>query len=119
MYTDFLGQQISEGDEIVYAQSAYGGGAQLKRAEILKIVPLVPHREKASSYGKPCFMREDQERQAYPTVFQNTLYDDPAKRYVVQIVKEERYGRKDPVTGEAKKKRYTIPHSQHIFRVPA
>lgn len=118
MYTDFLDQPITEGDEIIYAQSAAGGGAQLIRATILRIVALIPHRDTPTRYRMDAYMREDQGGQQYPTVFTNSLYEDPAKRYVIQIFKPERWN-KDPVTGEARKRRYTIPHSQHIFRVPA
>lgn len=115
MYTDFLEQPICEGDEIVYAQSAYGGGAQLKRARILKIVPLIPHRDHPTRGTREVFMREDQANIARPTDFVNDLYADPAKRYVIQIMKEK--WRSQTQGGPAPQK-YTIPQSQHIFKVP-
>jgi len=101
-YTDFVGNPIHEGDEIVYAQSAYGGGAQLHRAIIKKIIPLIPHREYTG------YMREDQATQARATQFRGKQYDDPTKRFVIQI---ERAGYNKVV------KKYTIPHSNHIIKV--
>lgn len=109
MYTDFLGSQISDGDEIVFAQSAYGGGAELHRARIVKVVPLIPHRDGSG------YMREDQANNRHPTKFTHKRYEDATKRFVVQIMRER--WRSSRQGGPAPQK-YTIPHSNSIVRVP-
>lgn len=79
-YTDYLGQPLQTGDEIVYALG--GASATLGRAVIAELVPLVPHRDYPNDPN--ALMREDQARVKYPTRFGYTHRPDD-KRYVVKI----------------------------------
>jgi hypothetical protein len=116
MYTDFVDQPIHEGDEIVYAQSAYGGGAQLHRATIHKLIPLIPHRDGRADR----FMREDQARKASCTEFRGEQYNDPSKRFVIQVMRKKWVGtRRTGSDNPYQEQRYTIPHSNHVIRVPS
>lgn len=87
-YTDFLGKPLNEGDEIIFAIGNGYGGPSMERARVTKLVALVPH-PKSSTYGT-CWAREDQLNKESPTRFSGVDLDDPAKRYVVQVMRIKR-----------------------------
>lgn len=113
-YTDHLGQPISAGDKIVYPDQR----GTLNLGEVHALIPLVPYPGAPVDYrGVPQYAREDQVRGSKPpTAFKGKLYDNPAKRYVIQVFKEMCYWSSDP--NRRKLQKYTLPTTQ-VAVVPA
>lgn len=108
-YTDYFGTPINVGDEVVYPTASYTGRAAFTRTRIEKIIPLIPHRVNPSY-----LMREDQKNQASPSQYARS--DDPAKRFVIQVIRERwGYG---PGGYSKREGKFTIRFCENIIKVP-
>lgn len=101
-YTDYFGQPIDVGDEIIYPLHSGSTTKCYGRFPILKIIPLIPHIRNARY-----LMREDQLSHQYPT--QYPMIEDPRKQYVVQVEKP---------TYRNYMTKFTIRWCENIVRVP-
>lgn len=100
MYTDYLGKPINVGGTIVYPDQR----GRFNTADVIALVPLVTHPE--STEDHPIYARADQLNKRSPTRFTGRIYEDPAKRFVVQVMKKV-YRWRAP--SHAAEQRYTLP----------
>lgn len=114
MFTDHIGNPINDGDTVVYPDQR----GVFNIGTVHRVVPLVPHH---SASNNKTFMREDQAGKAHPTSFTSKDYEDPAKRYVVQVMKPKWRHRRDRVTGDwisgEVLTKYTLP-TRHVIVLP-
>jgi hypothetical protein len=105
LFTDYFGQPVAVGDEIVYPESSGTNRACFGRYPIVKIIPLIPHRSNPKQ-----LMREDQQYASHATEYGPIAsYPDPGKRFVVQVQRKNRYG---------PPRKYTIRFTDNIIKAP-
>lgn len=101
-YTDYFGQPINIGDEIIYPLHSGSSRQCYGRFPILNIIPLVPHIRSATH-----LMREDQLGRRCPTYY--PMIEDTEKQYVVQV---EKKSYRNHTT------KFTVRWCENIVRVP-
>ncbi len=102
IYTDYFDRPLAVGDEIIYPESSGSSRACFGRYPIVKIIPLITHRNDPAM-----LMREDQEHATYATPYGPRF--DPAKCFVIQVMRKPSYG---PA------RKYSIRFTDNVIKVP-
>lgn len=103
MFTDYFGQALAVGDEVIYPVSSGSNRAALLRCPIKEIVELIDHRDYPGKY----LMRADQARQAHPTAYSKN--HAPDKSFVLKVEKAMWNG---------KPRLMSIRYPENVIRVP-